>query len=421
MLRLDPLWRWLLGAVLALPLCLGLWWWLLREPLVSGLAQAVDFLLPWLWADTVLGLGRQGRVWLLVSVIPPLTEPPQMFMALPLSFNRAAVLFPLFWGLTLATPGRGLLRRLLVGTLILLPIALLMALLAAQFQLVLYRTHLPMLTDVPPANFALALPDGAFAQVLWGLGRQLAVLVLPIAAPLLLWLSLHGSFWRRVLLGGWLQRQSHSAPAGASAPIVERTGLGTRVLTLALLAVLLVGCHPQPEPYRTALRYLLGNDPVTAARLLSSLANNGYAPAQFRLGLLYQIGLGVPVRPRSAVYWFSKAAQQGEIGSQYRLADAYQRGYGAPHTPELAVQGFLGLAEQHYAPAQYRLALAYAAGTGVARDPVAAVAWLKRAADGGHTDAARQLAQAYRTGAWGLTPDPRQAEAWERKTQPGRF
>lgn len=210
--RLDPLWRWLLSAILALAACLAVWWWWLREPLIAGLLQAVGLLSPWLWPDTVLGVGAQQQLGLLIVLPPPLTDPPRLFMALPLSFNRAAVIFPLFWGLTLATPGRGLLRRLLLGTLLLLPVALVMVLLTAQFQLVLYRTHLPMLTEVPPADFALALPDGTLARVVWGLGRQLAVLVLPVAAPLALWLSLHSAFLRRLVLGGWLQRRTAALP-----------------------------------------------------------------------------------------------------------------------------------------------------------------------------------------------------------------
>lgn len=81
-----------------------------------------------------------------------------------------------------------------------------MALLAAQFQLVLYRTHLPALTETPPAVYALALPETPLAFYLWGLGRQLAMLVLPVVAPLLMWLSLHGAFLRLIILGGLLRR-----------------------------------------------------------------------------------------------------------------------------------------------------------------------------------------------------------------------
>lgn len=206
----DPLWRWLISTTLSLALCLSGWWWWLREPLIAGLAQTVSLISPWLWPGTVLGVGLKNHLGLIITLLPPLTDPPRLFMTLPLSFNRAVVIFPLFWGLTLATPGRALVRRLLFGTGLLLPVALAMTLLYAQFQLVLYRTHQPGLTEIPPADYALALPDSPVLFYLWGLGRQLSVLVLPVVAPLLVWLSLHGTFLRTIIIGGWLQRAART-------------------------------------------------------------------------------------------------------------------------------------------------------------------------------------------------------------------
>lgn len=41
----------------------------------------------------------------------------------------------------------------------------------------------------------------------------MAVLVLPIVAPLLVWLLLHQSFLRKVIAGGLLQRLIRPAPS----------------------------------------------------------------------------------------------------------------------------------------------------------------------------------------------------------------
>lgn len=218
---LDPLLRLLLGAVLCLPLALGLWWWIVRKPLIEFIVFVLGLVGPWVWPETVLGLGLDGDRGLIVSLLPPLTDSTRMFMALPLYFDRAAVILPLFWGLTLATPGRMLPRRLLLGTLTLLPVAFVMVLLYAQFQIALYRTHLPALMETPPADFALALPDSPASYYLWGLGRQMAVLVLPVVAPLLAWLLLHRSFLRMVMLGGWLQRRARPGADPPSAPPVS--------------------------------------------------------------------------------------------------------------------------------------------------------------------------------------------------------
>lgn len=215
---LDPLLRLLLSAAFCLPLCLAAWWWIVREPLAKGLGHGIGLIGPWLWPEAVLGIGLDGDKGLIVSLLPPLTDSARMFMALPLAFNRATVILPLFWGLTLATPGRALLRRLLLGTLALLPVVYAMVLLYAQFQIALYRTHVPLLTETPPADYALALPDSPALYHLWGLGRQLAVLVLPVVAPLLAWLLLHRSFLRKVILGGLLQRGVRPADSPPSPP-----------------------------------------------------------------------------------------------------------------------------------------------------------------------------------------------------------
>jgi hypothetical protein len=191
---------------------------------------------------------------------------------------------------------------------------------------------------------------------------------------------------------------------------------------LALLGVLLLlGCDPRQRQYRVAMQQLFHHDYRAAALTLGSLAENGHAPAQFRLGMLYRLGLGVPRNPRRAVYWFEKAARGDDVGGQYWLAESYRRGEGVPVSPELAFQWFHRLAERGYAPAQYQVALAYANGSGVARDEQEAVNWLQRASAGGHADAARRLAQAYRNGELGLPRGPRLAEEWERKTQPAGF
>ena len=79
-------------------------------------------------------------------------------------------------------------------------------------------------------------------------------------------------------------------------------------LLLLILSLGIYGCDTQNESYRNAMRQLFYGDSATAATTLIILAKNGYAPAQSKLGLLYQLGLGVPRNPRLAVYWFHKAA-----------------------------------------------------------------------------------------------------------------
>ena len=214
---------WLLSVALSLAGCFALWWWFLRDPLVILLAQAAALVSPYLWPEAVLDIKiRDHQAWI-ISMVPTLSEPPQLFTVMPLVLSRAVAIFPLFWGLTLATPGRGLLRRLLLGTFYLLPVALVMALLTTQFQFALYRTHLPMVTLVPPPHFVMDLPDSPLVYYAWGVGRQFATLILPLVAPLLVWLSFHERFLRNFFPQGLSLRPSSPlspSPSPSPSPVM---------------------------------------------------------------------------------------------------------------------------------------------------------------------------------------------------------
>ena len=49
----------------------------------------------------------------------------------------------------------------------------------------------------------------------------------------------------------------------------------------------------------------------TAVKWYTLAAEQGYAKAQYNLGLMYANGRGVPENDKTAVKWFTKAAEQG--------------------------------------------------------------------------------------------------------------
>jgi ankyrin repeat protein len=53
-----------------------------------------------------------------------------------------------------------------------------------------------------------------------------------------------------------------------------------------------------------------------AIKLLTTLAKSGDARAQFKLGSMYRVGLGVESDPQKAKFWFAKAAAQGHAAAQ---------------------------------------------------------------------------------------------------------
>ena len=57
---------------------------------------------------------------------------------------------------------------------------------------------------------------------------------------------------------------------------------------------------------------------VKGAHWFASAAELGHAGAQFNLGYMYSVGLGVPRDMPKACYWYMKAAEQGQADAQVR-------------------------------------------------------------------------------------------------------
>ena len=59
-------------------------------------------------------------------------------------------------------------------------------------------------------------------------------------------------------------------------------------------------------------------------------AKQGKAYAQFNLGVMYDIGRGIPQNDAEAVKWYRKAADQGHVSAQNNLGYKYVQGEGVP-------------------------------------------------------------------------------------------
>ena len=67
-------------------------------------------------------------------------------------------------------------------------------------------------------------------------------------------------------------------------------------------------------------------------------AGQGYAKAQFNLGLMYYNGRGVRQDYTKAVQWYRKAAEQGDAKAQSNLGVMYDNGQGVRQDYTQAVQ-----------------------------------------------------------------------------------
>lgn len=84
-----------------------------------------------------------------------------------------------------------------------------------------------------------------------------------------------------------------------------------------------------------------------------ALGQRGHQSAQYNLGVLYSIGLGVDQDDVEASKWFRRAAERGLPAAQMRLGTAYLEGKGVPEDPKEAYFWFtlaathFSLGEQH--------------------------------------------------------------------------
>lgn len=257
--RLNLLSALVLRALVFIPLSMAFWWFEGREQFLRLLEWLVSLSTYALLPDKILGIESNGMAWLVKTSLSTVNEPLRS-VGIPMPTNRFTVGFGLLWGLVLATPGAfhgwrflkglGILllavllirlgwgdtwaisaawigfmslivlacdvfhwRQIFLGTLMLIPVATLMALMLVQFQLALYINHQPILTEVPRADYVLVLPYPAYLYYLMAVGRQLATLVLPTLAPLMIWSLMNRRFIQGIILESVLSQEHHRSPS----------------------------------------------------------------------------------------------------------------------------------------------------------------------------------------------------------------
>ena len=157
-------------------------------------------------------------------------------------------------------------------------------------------------------------------------------------------------------------------------------------------------------------------DYKTALKCYVSVAEQGNAEAQFKLGDCYERGAGVKQDSAEAVKWFRKAAEQGNAEAQTRLGTCYKTGRGVNNDYGEAVKWYRKAAENGYEAAQRELAeFDFTYFWPVNRqDFEEAVKWRRKAAEQGNPKAMGLLGWHYATGR-GVKQDYKTAVEWFRK------
>ena len=204
------------------------------------------------------------------------------------------------------------------------------------------------------------------------------------------------------------------------------------IVALALLATLSGAPVAAGQTFDEAVAAYDRGDYATAVRGFLVHAEQGDATAQYKLGVMYNYGWGVPedegrscalvpagcraglrpcaAQPRchvhqwarafsrdeaEAVRWYRLAADQGNAGAQLNLGFMYASGEGVLKDEAEAVRWYRLAADQGNARAQSNLGVMYASGEGVLKDEAEAVRWYRLAADQGNARAQFNLGFMY--------------------------
>ena len=168
-----------------------------------------------------------------------------------------------------------------------------------------------------------------------------------------------------------------------------------------------------------------------AARWLERAAKQGLAPAQFRLGGLYEKGIGVKKDLAAARDLYAAAADKGNGKAMHNLAVLYAEGINGPPDYRTAAHWFRKAADHGIADSQYNLAILYARGIGVeqnyarslqvvrARRPIRATAKPRRSATKSPRISTRSRSPPRKLAVQNWTAVPQPDDAINVKTPPG--
>ncbi len=149
---------------------------------------------------------------------------------------------------------------------------------------------------------------------------------------------------------------------------------------LAALLLLTLAAPAWGQDFEKGSEAYVQGDYATALREFRPLAEQGHVAAQFKLGVMYGNGQGVPQDDAEAVKWYRKAANQGHAEAIWHLGNAYLLGFGLPIDYQEAVTWWRQGAEKGDPYSQRDLGSMYEDGDGVPQNFVLAHVWYNLAA-----------------------------------------
>ncbi len=170
-----------------------------------------------------------------------------------------------------------------------------------------------------------------------------------------------------------------------------RVGIA-RLLFGAVMPLLFAVAAP-PADWNAGKRAFEKGDYTTALKKLMPLAEKGNAEAQSLVGLMYDLGKGLPRDTGQALRWYRAAADQGNAAGEFHLGTIYLNGAGVARDTIQGLKWLTLAADQGMADASLILGMAYMNLKDVPHDFVKADMWLRVAAARGDPLAPGQRAR----------------------------
>jgi TPR repeat protein len=184
-----------------------------------------------------------------------------------------------------------------------------------------------------------------------------------------------------------------------------------RLVSLSIALILSLVAKAAMSDWNAGVAAYLHDDYSAAFREFKPLAEQGSAPAQNFLGLLYEKGEGVQQNTPEALHWYEAATAQGHAKAAYNLGVMYETGGGVPVDFAQAAHWYALSAKGGYPPGQTNLGYLYETGEGLPRDFGTAAMWYRAAADQGYAIAEADLGFYYADGT-GVERDQAEAYFW---------
>ena len=123
-------------------------------------------------------------------------------------------------------------------------------------------------------------------------------------------------------------------------------------------------------------------DSLTALKEFQALADDNDARGQYGLGIMYDLGEGVPQSAEQAAKWYQLSAEKGYADAQNNLGVMYENGEGVPRNYDEAMNWYRKAAESGNKDAPNNIGVMYMSGVGAIKDSTKAYMWFSIAGKG---------------------------------------